>query len=264
MSKMPPVWRMVKEAIEKLGGKASYSDIRKYIKNKYGDVNDNTITCQIIICSVNHLSRIHYPQNKKPRIANSRYDFLFNAGRGQVELYVPEKHGAWEIREDKHGRLTVAQTGLDEASKREAQPEEADDESLAFPLESHLRDFIVRNIESLNINGQSLRLYVDDYDQDGIEYQTEIGPIDILTTDKEGNFVIFELKLSRGADRAVGQISRYMGWVKKNLADGKKVKGIIVARTVSEKLKYAVSVIPEVSLFEYEVSFSIRPVGLED
>jgi hypothetical protein len=81
---------MIKEAVENLGGMATYSEIKDYIRNKYGEVNESTINCQIIVCTVNHPSRIHYPENKKPRIANSRYDFLFSTGykyrRGEVEL----------------------------------------------------------------------------------------------------------------------------------------------------------------------------------
>ena len=90
MSTKPYVWQMIKETVENLGGKATYSEIKDYIRNKYGEVNESTINCQIIVCTVNHPSRIHYPENKKPRIANSRYDFLFSTGykyrRGEVEL----------------------------------------------------------------------------------------------------------------------------------------------------------------------------------
>ena len=43
---------MVKEAVESLDGQASYSDIRNYIRNKYGQVNEKTIRAQTIICTV--------------------------------------------------------------------------------------------------------------------------------------------------------------------------------------------------------------------
>jgi len=76
------------------------------------------------------------------------------------------------------------------------------------------------------------------------------------------NFVVFERKLSRGADKAMGQISRYMGWIKQNLAKDKWVKGVIVAKKVDEKLKYAASIIPDMSLFEYELNFKIQGVGI--
>jgi hypothetical protein len=43
---------MIKEAVENLGGKATYSEIKDYIRNKYGEVNESTINCQIIVCTV--------------------------------------------------------------------------------------------------------------------------------------------------------------------------------------------------------------------
>jgi endonuclease len=39
----------------------------------------------------------------------------------------------------------------------------------------------------------------------------------------------------------------------------RKVLGVIVAKTVSQNLRYAVSVVPNVSLFEYQVEFHLRP-----
>ena len=265
MNTKPYVWQMIKEAVDSLGGKATYSEIKDHIRNKYGEVNESTINCQIIACTVNHPSRIHYPENKKPRVANTKYDFLFSTGykyrRGEVELYNPEKHGTWEIRKDEYGKLTVAQMGLEEVPGTEDEQVEGEQE-LLFPVESHLRDFIANNIEAITVNGHRLKLYVDENGRDGVEYPTDIGPIDILAVDEKGNFVVFELKLSRGADKAMGQISRYMGWIKKNLAEDKRVKGVIVAKKVDEKLKYASSIIPDLSLFEYELNFKIREVGI--
>jgi hypothetical protein len=48
-----------------------------------------------------------------------------------------------------------------------------------------------------------------------------------------------------------------MGWVKKNLTIDKKVIKIIVANRVDDKIKYAVSIIPEVSLYENEMKFEL-------
>ena len=131
-------------------------------------------------------------------------------------------------------------------------------------MESHLRDFIAQNIESIRINGKSLKLYTDEFGRDGVEYPTEVGPIDILAVDNDGNFVVFELKLSRGADRALGQILRYMGWIERKLANGKKVMGVIVAKHVDKKLKYAASITPTITLFEYELNFDIKEVRIDD
>lgn len=267
-----PVWQMIREAVESLGGKASYSEIRDYIRRKYGNVNENTINCQIIICTVNHPSRVHFPENNRPRIANSRYDFLFRTAPGRVELYDPEKHGIWAIKRNESGKLTVAR--VDDKAELEEQPEvesadlteeTAEEEGeLDFPIEGHLRDFIAKNIASIKIDGRSLRLYADDFGRIGVEYPTDVGLIDILAIDDEGDFVVFELKLRRGEDKAIGQLLRYMGWVERNLAKGKKVKGVIVAKNVDEKLKYAASVIPNIRLLEYELDFKISEVGIDN
>lgn len=74
----------------------------------------------------------------------------------------------------------------------------------------------------------------------GRQYETTVGPIDILARDrKTGGYVIIELKKGRAADKVFGQLSRYMGWVKKNLAAGAPVSGMIVGTTIDDKLRAA-------------------------
>jgi endonuclease len=265
MSNKPYVWQMIKEAVENSPNeKVTYAEIKNYIKNKYGNVNENTINAQIIVCTVNQPSRVHYPENQKPRIANSKYDFLFTVGRGQVVLYNPNEHGVWEIRKNEYGKLIVAQKGLEEdiAIVETENGLESTEPDMLFPVESHLRDFIAQNIQSLDVNGKRLKLYIDDEGRNGVEYPTDVGLIDILAVDEEGNFVVFELKLSKGPDAAIGQIARYMGWVKKNIAKGMNVSGVIVAKKVDDKLKYAASIVPEISLFEYQLNFTIQKASI--
>jgi RecB family endonuclease NucS len=212
---------------------------------------------------VNHPSRVHYPENKKPRVCASQYDFLFNTGRGKVELYNQDSHGLWELKVNEYGKLEVAQQGLAECEV------EAEDEGImtsevfSFPMESHLRDFLATNIQEIKPNGKKLRLFIDGTGRDGVEYPTDVGPIDILAQDINGNFVVIELKLSKGPDRAVGQVLRYMGWVQKHLASSKTVSGVLVASNMDEKLKYAVSMLQNISMYEYKVSFNITQVALQ-
>ncbi len=267
------VWEMVKEAVIALGGKTTSKDIKVYIKKKYGDINEGTINCQILACSVNSKSRIHWPENKKPRIANGHYDFLYTLGNGKVALYDPQIHGVWEIRKDGNGVLMVCKVeeGLKEfpetdvvmsssASLRESLGNDTCE--MMFPLESHLRDFIVQNLSSIKIHNKSLMLYVNENGVDGVEYRTDVGIIDILAIDDENNFVIFELKLSRGNDQTLGQLLRYMGWVEENIAHDKKVHGVIVAKTIDEKLRYAMKKTQDVILYEYEIDFKITPINV--
>ena|GEM_PF-5858714 len=102
-----PVRLMIREAVEALSGTATCKEIINYIREKYGDVNEGTIRCQITICTVNHPSRVHYPENQKPRIClDERYDFLYRIAPCTVTLYDPEKHGLWAIVKEE-GKLKV-------------------------------------------------------------------------------------------------------------------------------------------------------------
>jgi endonuclease len=127
----------------------------------------------------------------------------------------------------------------------------------AFRLEYQLRDFLAENLPTLLIGGRRLRLYVDVAGRDGIEYPTAVGPIDILAEGEDGAVYVFELKRASAPDRAVGQLTRYMGWVKATLARGRDVRGVIVAKRIDERLRYAASVIPGVLLLEYAVEFRL-------
>lgn len=122
-------------------------------------------------------------------------------------------------------------------------------------FESEIRDFLETHITAL---GNDLQLYKGIH---GKEFPAEdVGRIDLLCVDKSGNFVVVELKKSMPSDKVVGQISRYMGWVKKNLADGNEVRGIIVApqsETENTKLNYAVSANPSIQLKYYKISLEI-------
>lgn len=128
----------------------------------------------------------------------------------------------------------------------------------AFALEYQLRDFLVSNLSGLTVSGHRLRLYVDQAGRDGIEFPTAFGPIDLLAVDNKGAFFVFELKRANSPDRAVGQIARYMGWAKQTIGKDREVFGVIVAKSISEKLRYAASIVPNLYLFEYEVEFHLR------
>lgn len=145
-----------------------------------------------------------------------------------------------------------------EDEEEEQQPE------AAFALEFQLRDFLAQNLTSIPVERRRLRLYVDSTGRDGIEYPTAVGPIDILATDETGAFVVFELKRARSPDHAIGQLARYMGWVKQTIGKGKTVRGIIVAKSISDSLKYSIAAVPDVSLYEYEVSFQLKPAQALD
>lgn len=105
----PPIWKLIEEAIENLNGSATYSEIKNHIYENWGTVNPASITKQIVVMTVNHKSRIHYPENHKPRKTDSGspYDLLFATERGIVEKYNIENHGVWEIFKNEDGTLNI-------------------------------------------------------------------------------------------------------------------------------------------------------------
>lgn len=93
----------------------------------------------------------------------------------------------------------------------------------------------------------------------GRQYLTSVGFIDILCKDKDENLVVLELKKGIGSFEVVGQILKYMAWVHENLAEGKQVRGFIIAKTYDEQLEYAVrgSKFPiEIKIFGEEAPIS--------
>ena len=126
-------------------------------------------------------------------------------------------------------------------------------ESSLFALESHLRDYLARNLNSTVKFATPLEV-VD------VEYSTAVGPIDLLAKNSAGDYYVFELKLERGADAALGQLLRYMGWCAKHLSQGRPVFGVVLAAEISEKLRYAASLVPNITLLEYEIQIQVRSV----
>lgn len=95
----------------------------------------------------------------------------------------------------------------------------------------------------------------------GIEFPVGGRFIDILAVDAKGALVVIELKVSRGYDRVVGQLMRYMAWIRKHQAEmEQQVRGVIIAREISEDLLLACSLLPGGQLFEYELSLKMIPV----
>jgi hypothetical protein len=50
-----------------------------------------------------------------------------------------------------------------------------------------------------------------------------------------------------------------MGWIRQTIGREREVCGVIVAKSISENLRYAASIVPKVFLYEYEVEFHLHP-----
>jgi restriction system protein len=130
---------------------------------------------------------------------------------------------------------------------------------MEFALEKYLEDFIVDNWDKIDF-GEKLKIFIDENGNIGKQYFTdEAGYIDILAKDKDG-FVIIELKKGRKNDEVVGQVLRYTGWVRRNLAKAnEKVRGIIIVREKDKRLEYALQEVGDkVSIKIYSISFRLK------
>lgn len=135
-------------------------------------------------------------------------------------------------------------------------------EGAIFGLERHLQDFLVDNWDSTDL-GNEWQLLEEDGDVVGVYYNTrEVGEIDLLAKHRKKNtWLVIELKRNQTSDSTVGQILRYMAWVRRKLAsDGDTVKGLIVCRNIDRKLLYALDGQPNIECKTYEVSFTLRPI----
>lgn len=134
------------------------------------------------------------------------------------------------------------------------------EEEMGYALEKHLEEFIVENWQKIDF-GEDLELYVDENGNKGQQYYTEeVGYIDLLARDKQGSYVVIELKKGRKNDEVVGQVLRYMGWVRQNLCKkNETVRGCIIVGERDPKLTYALSEIDtKVSAMVYQIKFTLQ------
>lgn len=140
----------------------------------------------------------------------------------------------------------------------------ASDQTQRFGLEKHLQDFLRDNWAETETLGSEWALFQDETGPDaGYEYQTAVGRIDLLAEHKvEDRWLVIELKRGQTSDETVGQVLRYIGAVREEVAgDGDTIEGLIIARDIDDKLRFALSEVPSVSLRRYEVEFHLRCDG---
>lgn len=127
-----------------------------------------------------------------------------------------------------------------------------------FALEKHLEDFLVQNWKQ-TLLGKDYEIYQEDGELVGQQYPTDTGAIDILAISKDKKtLLVVELKKGRASDNVVGQVQRYMGYVKEELAESnQKVHGVIIALEDDIRIKRALSVVNNIYFYKYQVSFKL-------
>ncbi|MBQ0138273.1 MAG: DUF1016 family protein [Kurthia sp.] len=127
-----------------------------------------------------------------------------------------------------------------------------------FALEKHLEDFLVKNWKYTEL-GKIYDIYEVDGELVGQQYPSDTGPLDILAISKDKTtLLVVELKKGRVSDNVVGQIQRYMGFVKEELAEpGQTVKGVIIGLEDDIRIRRALAVTQNIEFYKYQVSFKL-------
>lgn len=139
--------------------------------------------------------------------------------------------------------------------------DETIEDPMAFAMESHLEHFIVENWEQTEF-GQEFTIFEEDGEQTGKQYETPAGRMDIVAISKDKKrLLIIELKRGRTSDVVVGQLLRYMGFAKETMVEaGQEVHGAVIALEDDQKLRWAVSAMPNVAFYRYQIQFRLQKV----
>lgn len=247
-----PVHQLMKEdmteALKLQSGKTfTRQQAINWFTHYFPKIKTGTISAHLIRLSTNAPSRTHY--NAKPLDD----DIFFQIDSSHYRLYDSNSDPA-PIRK---GVKPVADMPFEEEPTLNDDPPRG---SAEFAYEADLKNYLAKN---LSIIENGLKLYEEE-GINGIEFPVGGRFIDILAVDSNNDFVVIELKVSRGYDRVIGQLMRYMAWIDKNQADpGQKVHGIIVAREISEDLILATTLMANIRLFEYKLSLDVKQVYVD-
>lgn len=211
-----------------------------WFSQHYPKIKTGTITAHLICLSTNAPSRVHY-----------------NAKEGDDDVFFQLDGSHFRRYEPSRDPLPIYKST--EKPRRPGNGDDDDDEPVEtsdeFAYESDLKHYLAKNLAAIE---PGLRLYEDE-GITGIEFPAGGRFIDILAVDANNSLVVIELKVSRGYDRVVGQLMRYMAWIGENQADsGQSVRGVIVARQITGDLKLACSLLKDVKLYEYELSIAVK------
>jgi len=214
----------------------------QWFSEHYPKIKSNTVGMHVEGMSVNNPTRRHHPSIKPGR----SFDLFYKLGPNQFRLWAKDSDPAPKYKEDFDKQPVYGEDG----------PLEVDepDPTKEFAFERDLRNYLAKNLTLIE---PGLKLYEEE-EITGVEFPVGGRFIDILGVDKDGRYVVIELKVSRGYDRVLGQLLRYMAWVKQNMDATHSVRGVIVGNEITSDLKLAASLIPDVKLLEYELSLKLR------
>ena len=141
---------------------------------------------------------------------------------------------------------------------------EPPNKEMAFALEQHLEEFLIQNWYSTEL-GLRYNIFENNGEIIGQQYPTDTGRIDILAISKDKKeILVIELKKGRASDMVVGQVQRYMGYIKETLAKNDEiVKGMIITSENDLRIKRAVAVASNIDFYTYKIKFTLEKMIID-
>lgn len=168
-----------------------------------------------------------------------------------------KSHYAWYKSQIKTGKIAVPGEASGNAigeTENDTGVEADIEDSLEtrVSLERDLHSYLAQRLNELE---PGLKLH-----DDGVEYRTDAGRIDILAIDSEGQLVVVEIKAGKARDSALGQILGYIGCLSSAQENHADIRGILVAAGFDERVVYASKDLPNIKLMQYRLSFGLNEV----
>jgi hypothetical protein len=229
-----PLWELIHDAAEELerDGRVPFTrrDIAERIRRLRPEVKDSSLAPMIQGVTSNL---------KGGSPGGIGKEILRSVGRGLFELNRGPNEGSVETGAPREPKPPLPTS--------ERSPNEPSQFYLSF--ETDLQRFLERDLSSIE---PDLELIDREVTVEGG------GRIDLLCRDGKNSLVVVELKIGRADDRTLGQVQRYVGWTTKTRASpGQQVRGVIVAESFDENLRYS-TVGTSTRLLTYRVDVSCR------
>ena len=124
--------------------------------------------------------------------------------------------------------------------------------TMVFDNENDMQKFLYKNWNEISFVKKGGWAIYSNYSLG--RYDTKkVGEIDFLAkNEKQNKWLVIEIKKEQTSDKTIGQLLRYMGWVKKEKSlNNDNIEGLILCGEYDSNLDYAVSCIPNVNVKIY-------------
>lgn len=174
----------------------------------------------------------------------------------KVRIYFPlskwqKSHYSWYKSQINTGKINISE-GLEITNESsEVEIEESISESIdtQISLEKDLQNYLAQRVHEME---NDLCII-----ENGVEYVTKAGRVDLLVKDGQGFTVVIELKAGKAKDAALGQILGYIGCLSEN---HEKIRGILVASDFDARVVFAAKALSNVKLIKYELKFNLHEI----